>query len=137
MGRKVYPNHVGISVRNVDEAIEWYKDIFGFELIEKVYVDHIDCYIAVIRNGDFDIELFEHKNTVPIEESRKHPDGDTMYQGTKHICFRVDGLDDFIKEVQAKGVKVLLGPGEFGTNRFYYINDPSGILIEVNEPLKA
>jgi len=136
MKHNIKPNHVGISVNNLDEAIAWYREILGFEVVERVMVDHIRCEIAVIRMGDFDIELFGHLDSKPQPADRLHPDDDMKTQGTKHLCFSVEGLDAFMEEITAKGVKIIIGPGEFAGNRFYYICDNSGVLIELNEKIK-
>ena len=55
-------------------------------------------------------------------------------QGTKHMCFRVTELDSFVEKLRQKGVTIVMGPGTMGEIRFYYIADPSGVLIELIEP---
>ena len=50
------------------------------------------------------------------------------------MCFRVTELDSFVEKFRQKGVTIVMGPGTMGENRFYYIADPSGVLIELIEP---
>lgn len=129
------PHHVGISVAKLDESIKWYEEMLGFTLSDRLYVEHLRCEIAIIKNGNFEIELFRHDDTLPQPEGRLHPDTDMITQGTKHICFSVKDVDGLVDSMRQRGVKVLVGPGVFGSNRFYYICDNTGVLIELNQPL--
>lgn len=133
--RRIVPHHVGISVSDLTDAIKWYEEMLGFSLTDRVYVDHINCEIAMMENGNFQLELFGHRNTKPLPDDRRHPDDDMVTQGTKHLCLQVCGLDEFVNELREKGVRIISGPGTFGPNRFYYICDNSGVLIELNEPV--
>jgi len=130
------PHHLGISVADLDESIRWYEEMLGFSLTDRVYVEHLRCQIATLKNGSFDLELFCHDDSLSLPAERLHPDTDIITQGTKHFCFTVSGLDEFVAELQSKGVNVIVGPGVFGSSRFYYICDNSGILLELNEPIK-
>lgn len=130
------PHHVGIAVGDLEASIKWYEEMLGFTYTGRIYVDHLRCEIAMMKNGSFELELFRHDDTLPQPAGREHPDTDMITQGTKHICFTVSGLDDFIAGLQAKGVKVIVGPGVFGSNKFYYICDNTGVLIELNEPIE-
>ena len=90
--------------------------------------------MAVLRNGSFEIELFHHRNSRSLPKDRLHSDEDMITQGTKHMCFRVTELDSFVEKFRQKGVTIVMGPGTMGENRFHYIADPSGVLIELIEP---
>jgi len=46
----------------------------------------------------------------------------------------VTELDSFVEKLRQKGVTIVMGPGTMGEIRFYYIADPSGVLIELIEP---
>ena len=50
------------------------------------------------------------------------------------MCFRVTELDSFVEKLRQKGVTIVMGPGTMGETRFYYIADPSGVLLELMEP---
>jgi glyoxylase I family protein len=61
-------------------------------------------------------------------------DGWTAPKG-QHFAFKVSDLDAVRRDLQAKGVKVS-EPSEIpGTGRQSFFKDPSGNLIEVNEPV--
>ena len=129
------PRHVGISVGDLEAAIRWYHDLMDFDYVETIPVEPIRCDIAVmrLRGSDFELELFRHWDTRPVPEERLDPDTDVITQGTKHLCFYVDGLEKKMEQLRAAGVKVVCGPGRFGPYTFYYIQDNSGVLIELQE----
>jgi methylmalonyl-CoA/ethylmalonyl-CoA epimerase len=135
------PLHVGISVRNIEEAIEWYKNILGFELLWSRDFAELKSKIAFLKNGDFEIELFEHYESIQIPKERLMPKEDIQTQGTKHIAFGVDDIVSLFKEFKNKDVDIVFGPIESPPKDaiFGFIRDPSGVLIEFieknNQPL--
>ena len=51
------PRHVGISVADLDAAIQWYHDLMDFDWVETIPVEPIRCDIAVMRLRGTDFEL--------------------------------------------------------------------------------
>lgn len=129
--KKIYkPLHVGISVYDIDEAIKWYEKNLDFELVKDFYVPMLKARIAFIRNGNFEIELFEYDEPKPIPQERLIPDMDLQTVGTKHIALEVDDMKsvkekflennvDIVHEVIMEGDLVM------------FIRDNSGVLIEI------
>jgi hypothetical protein len=39
--------------------------------------------------GDFEVELFRHHNSLPLQPERRELDKDIQTQGKKHICYEV------------------------------------------------
>jgi methylmalonyl-CoA/ethylmalonyl-CoA epimerase len=126
------PLHVGISVRDIEEAIAWYKNILGFELLWCKDFAELNSKIAFIKNGDFEIELFEHYESIMIPEERIMPKSDIQTQGTKHIAFGIENIIDLFNEFKNNGVDIVFGPVESPPKDaiFGFIRDPSGVLIE-------
>ena len=131
------PLHVGISVADLEQSVRWYHDMLDFELLQQVTVKHIRCDLAFLRQpgSGFELELLRHWDTIPVPKERRDPDQDVITQGTKHICFYVDGLERKVAQLRAAGVTIVCGPGQMGPYTFYYIQDPSGVLIELAEIL--
>ena len=84
--------HVGISVKNMEEALDWYKRNLDFELVKDDYVPPLGARICFIRNGDFEIELFQYDDPKPIPEDRLTPNSDLQTVGTKHVAFEVPDM---------------------------------------------
>jgi methylmalonyl-CoA/ethylmalonyl-CoA epimerase len=82
-------HHVGVSVQDIDAAIQFYGEVFGFELEVRKYIEPIDTHFAFIRRDSFRMEIFQKAGSAPVPEPRKKPNTDLQEQGTKHPCFAV------------------------------------------------
>ena len=128
------PLHVGISVSNLEDAIEWFKDVLGFTLREKTDFIPLGFRVAFLENGGgFEVELFENKETKPPAEERLHPDTDSKTQGTKHIAFEVEDLDKELAYFATKGIVPVMGPKEAFGLYVAFIHGPDNVLIEFIE----
>ena len=127
-------HHGGVSVPSLDEAIEWYGLVLGFELERRFYIDAVRAQSAFIKRGALRFELFEVEGAAPLPADRRHPPSDLKTHGNKHVAFRVDDLDAFLAEVEAKGADIAFVVREaFGKGCF--LRDCAGNLIEfVEEP---
>ena len=119
-------DHVGISVANLEESVEWYVEKLGFELLSPLdrNPDSVQN-IARIRKGDFSIELFEIEGAAPLPEYRKDPSADLRVHGLAHFAFRVDDAAATKAELEARGVEIVLD-----RNTFFFVADNSGNTFE-------
>ena len=122
-------NHLGIAVKNLDEAIAFYRDTLGLD------VSHVeefeDMRIAFIPVGESELELLE-----PTD-----PDGAigryiAKYgPGIQHVAFEVDDVDATVRDLQAKGAQLIdtaPRPGADNTRiAFLHPKGAGGVLIEV------
>ncbi len=129
------PLHVGISVRDIEETIEWYRNILGFELLWCRDFAELKSKIAFVKKGDFEIELFEHHESIQLPKERLMPKSDIQTQGTKHVAFGVDDITTLFEDFKNKNVDIVFGPIESPPKDalFGFIRDPSGVLIEFIE----
>ena len=121
--------HVGISVGNMEEALEWYKKNLDFELVKDDYVPPLGARICFIRNGDFEIELFQYDSPKPIPEDRLIPNTDLQTIGTKHVAFEVPDMKALKEKFLANGVDIAHEVMMEGNN-VMFVRDNSGVLIE-------
>ena len=127
-------HHGGVSVPSLDEAIAWYGRVLGFELERRFYIDVAKAHSAFIKKGSLRFELFEVEGAAPLPVDRRHPPSDLKTHGNKHVAFRVDDLEIFLSEVEARGADIAFVVREtFGKGCF--LRDCAGNLIEfVEEP---
>jgi predicted enzyme related to lactoylglutathione lyase len=110
------PGHVGwneLHTDNVDEAIVFYGDIFGWT-----------------RDHDFDMgemgpyRMFAHKGKVIGGMMKRMPQVPVSHWG---YYFNVDGIDEAITRVSTGGGKVVFGPSEVpGETWIVNCQDPQG-----------
>ncbi len=128
------PHHVGISVANMAESIAWYQKMLDFELLWCNDFPMIKTQIAFLKHGDFRIELFEHHETIALDETRKMPLTDIQHQGTKHICFVLEkDLEMLYNTLVTEGVDVAMSLRESPPKDalMCFIRDNTGNLIEL------
>jgi methylmalonyl-CoA/ethylmalonyl-CoA epimerase len=123
-------NHGGVSVANLERAIDWYRDKLGFEVERLFELPAVPARVAMVRSGDLRFELFEAENSIPLPADRSIPNRDLLTQGNKHVCFEVDDLPAVKRILRDRGVEIALEL-ERGT---VFILDDTGNIIEIIEP---
>ena len=135
---KLKPLHVGISVPDADASVQWYKDIFGFEVLSDDFVPPLNARIVFLKGHTFEIELFEYKgaDAAPLPEERKNPDSDLKTCGVKHVAWSVENMDEEFARLLSLKVDIVKEPFPMGKDKVCFIRDNSGILIELIEKPK-
>ena len=127
------PLHVGISVRNMEEALNWYEKNLGFTLVEDDgFIPPLGARICFVQNGDFQLELFEYEQPNPLPEDRLTPNSDLQTIGTKHVAFEVERMAEMRARLVENGVDIA-HEVEMNGNKVMFIRDCSGVLIELIE----
>jgi catechol 2,3-dioxygenase-like lactoylglutathione lyase family enzyme len=143
-------DHVAYTVPDLDEAVRFFVDHFGAELVFKdgPFVDregdgmrrrlNVDpaatCMIAMIRIGKHhNVELFEYD--APERDSTLPRNSDI---GGHHLGFYVDDIDAGYEYVRSiPGVVVQEGPNGVDPNapvagqRWFYFQTPWGMQLEL------
>ena len=122
--------HVGISVYDMDEAIEWYKKNLDFQVVKDDYVPPLKARIVFIRYNDFEIELFQYDEPKQMPEDRLVPNTDLQTVGTKHVAFEVADMAAVKTKFMENGVDIAHEVTMEG-NAVLFIRDNSGVLIEL------
>jgi catechol 2,3-dioxygenase-like lactoylglutathione lyase family enzyme len=106
-------HHVNINVRSLDEALQFYVDVLGFDALERPDFGFAGAWL---RMGDDELHL------VVAAEATIDP--------SQHFALAVDDLDACCAELTAAGVDVRRRPGAGQA----FLRDPSGNLVELNQP---
>ncbi|TCU57991.1 methylmalonyl-CoA/ethylmalonyl-CoA epimerase [Novosphingobium sp. PhB57] len=127
-------HHGGVSVPSLDEAIDWYGRVLGFEVEKTFYIEAAKSRTAMVRKGPLRFEIFEVEGAAALPEDRRFPPRDLKTHGNKHVAFRVEDLEAFLTEMEDKQADIAFVVREaFGKGCF--IRDCAGNLIEfVEEP---
>ncbi|MGI5971688.1 MAG: VOC family protein [Oscillospiraceae bacterium] len=101
----IKPTHAGITVSDMDKAVQWYEKNLGFTLASRKKYDFMGgMEIAFLGSGEFYIELFCPPNP------KEAPEGiysDNSVIGTKHIAFETDDLAAMLKAFEKNNVRIL------------------------------
>lgn len=128
--------HLGIAVANLEESIRYYEDVLGFKCYSIEEVSDQKVRTAFFKVGQTKIELLE--STSPEGPIGKFIE--KKGQGIHHIAFAVEGLQESLDEVKAKGVQLIdekPRPGAEGLNiAFLHPKSTHGVLTEFCEEPK-
>ena len=125
-------HHVALSVRDLEESIDWSGKFFGMKVLSRMTIPYSGASIAFIGNGEFIIELIYVEEHKPIPPERSHPDTDNEVLGVKHFCVAVDDNRAFIQMLKDNGVKIALEMQSPPMPRYgAHVLDPTGNLIEI------
>ena len=126
-------DHVAIIVRNIEQALEFYRDTLGIEPSEIKEVPTEQVRIAFLPMGGpggSEIELIEP--TTPDSSLTKFLD--KRGEGMHHICLEVENIDDALQEMLAKGAAVLDKQPRIaaeGRAIFLHPKGTNGVLLEL------
>jgi methylmalonyl-CoA epimerase len=125
-------DHIGIAVKNIEEAAKLYQDlglgIQGTEVVESQKVK-----VAFIGIGQSKIELLEATS----------PDGNVAKfieakgEGIHHLAVRVDNIEKALEELSAKGYALIDKVPRMGAGghkiAFVHPKSTKGVLLELAE----
>jgi methylmalonyl-CoA/ethylmalonyl-CoA epimerase len=139
-------HHVSIAVPDMEQAIDWYASVLGFELEFRFHVAGIPAHGAFLRRPELRIELWQAHGVQPVPAERRIPDADLRTAGTKHMAFAVPNLQGRLPELMRRGVDIAalqrsptepmrpdadpLAPGKPPVFALF-LRDPAGTLIEL------
>lgn len=125
--------HIGIAVKNLNEAIKFYEEILGLNCYAIEEVADQKVKTAFFMVGQTKIELLESTS----------PDGpiskfiDKRGEGIHHLAFAVDGLQKSLNELKEKNITLIdseARKGAEGLNiAFIHPKSTFGVLTEFCE----
>jgi methylmalonyl-CoA/ethylmalonyl-CoA epimerase len=107
--------------------------MLGFTVERIVDIPEDTGRLALIRNGDFLLELFCIAGTAPVPEERKHPTTDLRSQGMKHVAYAVSDIRALMEHLKAKGADVVWDVVEHDGTWCAFVRDNSGNIVEFVE----
>jgi methylmalonyl-CoA/ethylmalonyl-CoA epimerase len=127
-------DHVGLAVKNLDEAIKLYRDVLGLKLEgvhvlteRKVRVAFFSC------GGETRVELLEPLGVdSPVAKFLEN-----RGEGIQHLAVRVRGIEALLEELKGKGVALVddkpRAGAEGAKTAFIHPKSTKGVLLELVE----
>ncbi|MBE9512171.1 MAG: methylmalonyl-CoA epimerase [Bacteroidetes bacterium] len=125
--------HIGIAVSSLDEAIPYYEKVLGLDCYNIEEVKDQKVKTAFFKVGQTKIELLEPTDPEsPVAKfiSKKG-------EGIHHIAFAVSNINQKLKEVEEKGVRLIDNVSRKGAEGmdigFLHPKSTFGVLTELCE----
>lgn len=126
-------DHLGLAVRSLDEAVEFYREALGLELAGTEEVASEGVRVGFLPAGQPRIELLE-----PLGKSSpvaRHLE--RRGEGIHHICFQVNDLEEAVRRIQEKGARLIepaIREGAEGCRvSFVHPRSAHGVLVELRQ----
>jgi len=134
-------DHVGVSVKNIEKAIEFYRDVVGMEktmdrevdvpLGRIIGIEGTKARIVHMTLGEAAIELFDYHQPKGRDP---RPDWNQSDFGLTHIGFRVADFEQTYQDLKARGVQFLGEPVEIRPGVFVaYFHGAEHEICEMRE----
>jgi methylmalonyl-CoA/ethylmalonyl-CoA epimerase len=127
-------HHVGVVVRDIDQAMRFWRDTLGLSLHKLEMIEEQGVKAALLSLGESEVELLEPvvaDNGVARYLERKG-------EGLHHICFQSTDVERDLESLKAKGTEMIdqtTRVGLAGRICFLHPNTMDGALIELCQPL--
>lgn len=128
-------DHVAIIVRNIEQALAFYRDTLGIlpSAIKEVPSEQVRiAFLPMGGPGGSEIELIEP--TTPTSSLTKYLE--KRGEGLHHICLEVDNIDVALQEMKDQGAPVLDEQPRVaaeGRAIFLHPKGTNGVLLELIE----
>jgi methylmalonyl-CoA/ethylmalonyl-CoA epimerase len=95
-------DHIAVVVKDIDEAVKSYADMFGFKVVEKMDGPGGEFVSVMMALGDIRVELF-----APLKPGNSFSKYlEEKGGGLHHISFMTDDIAKEIKNIKAQGRKL-------------------------------
>ena len=125
--------HIGIAVKDLQAAIEYYESVFGLKCYAIEEVADQKVRTAFFQLGETKIELLE--STDPEGPVGKFIE--KKGEGIHHVAFAVENIDEALKETEEKGIRLIDKSSRKGAEGldigFLHPKSTFGVLTELCE----
>lgn len=126
-------DHIGIAVRSIDEGKKFYTDILGLAMEKTEVVEEQKVKTGFFPITDSELELLE--STAPDGPVAKYIE--SRGEGIQHIAFRVENIEEALRELKEKGVRLIDQEPRKGAGgariAFIHPKETHGVLVELCE----
>ena len=133
-------DHVGVAVPDLDDAIVWYREKFGMEVVHEEVNEEQGVREAMMRVAADDpgplVQLLaplRPDSAIAKFIGRSGP-------GLQQLAYRVTDIEAASAELRGKGMRLLYDEARRGTGgsliNFIHPKDAGGVLVELVQPAR-
>ncbi|MGA4507325.1 methylmalonyl-CoA epimerase [Propionibacteriaceae bacterium G1746] len=135
-------DHVGLAVPDLDEAIKFHEEKFGWRLLHRETNEEQGVEEAMIGTGSQLPESAQIQLLAPLNENSTIAKFlDKKGPGMQQLCYRVADIDAVSATLRERGLRLLYDEPKRGTGgarvNFVHPKDAGGVLLELTEPPAA
>ena len=122
-------HHIGIAVKDLDEATRRYVNAFGIRAGDIHHVPERGIRAILLDVGNCKLELVERKRI----EGTPAPFTESQGERITHICFEVDDINKELESLSAKGIPLkdkMARQGITGIIAYLHPDAMNGVAIE-------
>jgi LAO/AO transport system kinase len=123
-------DHLGVAVRSIDEALQFWSDLLGMEVAGRETVTQEKVHVAMLPASESRIELLEPAG--PSSTIAKFLG--TRGPGLHHVSLRVRHFEEALTRLRAAGARLLNEPRSgAGGHTYVFVHPEStgGVLLEL------
>ena len=129
-------DHVGVAVRDLDEAIAFYRDTYGMALAHEEVNEEQGVREAMMAVGGSGSHIQLLAPLSPDSTIAKFLD--RSGPGVQQVAYRVEDVEAVSEVLRARGLRLLYDAPRRGTSNsrvnFIHPKDAGGILVELVQP---
>jgi methylmalonyl-CoA/ethylmalonyl-CoA epimerase len=126
-------DHIGLAVRDLDAAIDFYRETYGIGEWERISLPERHMAVAVCRVGDSMLELITPTSDAAAFARYLHEKG----EGIHHIAYEVDDVEAALRTLDGRGIRLVDAHGRPGIHgscvAFLHPKATMGVLTELVE----
>lgn len=126
-------HHLGIAVRNIDEAARRFGGLLGLERGDRYDLPDMGVSVLFLPVGESNLELLEPRS----EDSAVGKFLARRGEGLHHVCFEVDDIEARLRELEEQGAELIDKKPRRGAGghlvAFIHPKSAHGTLIELKQ----
>ena len=123
-------NHVAIAVRDIEDTLAFYRDVFGVDVAEVQDIPDQGVRATLVLVGGSQLEFIQPTDADgSVARFIEH-----RGEGLHHICLEVEDLQEKLRGLDARGVELIdkePRQGLSGMIAFLHPRSTGGVLIEL------
>jgi len=126
-------DHIGVAVKSLEEAAEFYENVLGIKRTGIEQVDEQQVKVMFLPCGDCEVELLQSTSEGSAVDRFIAKNG----EGVQHIAIRVENIEAALAQLKEKGIRLIDETPRYGAGgariAFVHPKAVNGVLLELCE----